>query len=189
MGLDMWIRRVRKPTLEDKVYTMKELNDIGYSMTSVESAEREMSELEQLLPYTVVRNVLTDYYDKEKMIADYHLPKDSSIGMYSYHGIQISGINDDGKRVSQFISRTDIEEKYTVTKSVPHYVWMESDEAYWRKHYDLQSWFYDNLEYVDNCGYYILNADLIAEMNEKFHEDIAEDDPTDEEALFYHEWY
>lgn len=187
MGLDMWIRRVRKPNLEDKVYTAKKIYDMGYSMISAQ--EENDSSIEQLLPYTVVRNVLTDYYNKEKMIADYNLPKGSSIGMYSSEGIQISGINNNGERVSQFISDKEIEEKYTITKSVPHYIWSESEEAYWRKHYDLQSWLYDNLEDVDNCGYYILNADLIAEMNEKFHENVAEDDPTDDEALFYHEWY
>lgn len=180
MGLDMWVRRVRKPNLEDKEYTYEELSNMDYCMVSVEDVENEISMFEQLLPYTIVRNVLTQYYNKEKMIADYNLPKDSYIGMYSSEGIQISG---------QFISTKDIEEKYTITKSVPHYIWKESEEAYWRKAYDLQNWFYSNLKNVDNCGYYILDADLIAEMNKKFNEDVSEDDPTDYEALFYHEWY
>lgn len=189
MGLDMWVRRVRKPNLEDKEYTYEELSSMDYSMVSVKDVENEMSMFEQLIPYTIVRNVLTDYYNKEKMIADYNLPKGSSINMYSNAGIEISGINENGERVSQFISDKDIEEKYTITKSVPHYIWKESEEAYWRKHYKLQDWFYDNLENVENCGYYILDADLIAEMNKKFNENVSEDDPTDDEALFYHEWY
>ena len=180
MGLDMWIRRVKKPNLEDKVYTTDELYSMGYSTLSIENAENEMSAFEQLLPYTVVRNVLTNYYDTKKMIADYNLPKDSYIGRYSVDGIRISG---------QFISTKDIDDKYTITKSVPHYIWKESEEAYWRKHYDLQDWFYENIDGVDNCGYYILNADLIAVMNAEFHESVAEEDPTDDEALFYHEWY
>lgn len=189
MGLDMWIRRVRKPNLEDKVYTSKEIYDMGYSMISVEEIKDEASMFNQLLPYTAVRNVLTDCYDKEKMIADYNLPIGSYIGMISSEGIRISGTNEEGERVSQFINNKDVEEKYTVTKSVPHYIWAEEEEAYWRKHYDLQDWFYDNLENVENCGYYILDAGLIAEMNEKFDEDVSEDSPTDNEALFYHEWY
>lgn len=180
MGLDMWVRRVRKPNLEDKEYTYEELSNMDYCMISVEDVENEISMFEQLLPYTIVRNVLTQYYNKEKMIADYNLPKDSYIGMYSSEGIQISG---------QFISTKDIAEKYTITKSVPHYIWKESEEAYWRKAYDLQGWFYANLKNVDNCGYYILDADLIAEMNAEFDEDVDEVDPTDDEALFYHEWY
>ena len=189
MGLDMWVRRVRKPNLEDKEYTYEELSNMGYSMVSAKDIENEMSMFEQLLPYTIVRNVLTDYYNKAKMIEDYNLPEDSSIWHYSYEGIEISGTNEEGARVSQFISNKDVEEKYTVTKSVPHYIWSEDEEAYWRKAYDLQDWFYANLENVENCGYYILDANLIAEMNKTFNEDVPEDDPTDDEALFYHEWY
>ena len=187
MGLDMWIRRVRKPEIEDKVYTTDELYDMGYAMVEVKDGDSSM--FAQLTPYTVTRNVLTSYYNMEKMIADYNLPENSSIGMISYEGIRISGTNGDGERVSQFVSRTDVNEKYTITKSVPYYVWSEDEEAYWRKHYDLQDWFYNNLKDVENCGYYILDADLIAEMNAKFNESVSEDDPTDEEALFYHEWY
>ena len=189
MGLDMWVRRVRKPNLEDKEYTYEELSSMNYSMVSVKDIEDEMSMFEQLLPYTIVRNVLTDYYNKEKMIADYNLPKDSSIWSYSSEGIEISGTNENGKRVSQFIGDKDVEEKYTITKSVPHYIWSEDEEAYWRKNYSLQDWFYDNLDGVENCGYYILDANLIAAMNKTFNEDVSEDDPTDDEALFYHEWY
>lgn len=189
MGLDMWVRRVRKPNLEDREYTHEELSGMGYSMVSVKGVENEMSMFEQLLPYTIVRNVLTDYYNKAKMIEDYNLPEDSSIWRYSSEGIEISGINENDERVNQFISDKDVEEKYTITKSVLHYIWSEDEEAYWRKAYDLQDWFYARLENVENCGYYILNADLIAELNEKFNEDVSEDDPTDDEALFYHEWY
>ena len=82
MGLDMWVRRVRKPNLEDKEYTYEELSGMGYSMVSVKGVENEMSMFEQLLPYTIVRNVLTDYYNKAKMIEDYNLPEDSSIWRY-----------------------------------------------------------------------------------------------------------
>lgn len=187
MGLDMWIRRVRKPNIKDRVYTTKELG--SYSMMSVEEADNESSLFEQLIPYTVVRNVLTEYYDRDKMIADYNLPKKSYISMYSYDGVYMTGTDNNGERVEQFISNKDIEEKYTIVKSVPHYIWIETEEAYWRKHYDLQEWFYDNLQNVDNCGYYILDAEQIAEMNDRFDECVSEEDPTDEEALFYHEWY
>lgn len=189
MGLDMWVRRVRKPEIEDKVYTTNELYGMGYTAVSVKDVENEPPMFAQLLPYTVTRNVLTSYYNMEKIIADYNLPENSYIGMVSYEGIRISGTNSNGEHVSQFVSRTDVNDKYTITKSVPHYVWSEDEEAYWRKHYKLQDWFYENLEGVENCGYYILDADLIAKMNEKFNESVSEDDPTDEEALFYHEWY
>ena len=189
MGLDMYILRIRKPNLEDKVYTSEEISSMNYSSVSVEDVERESSMFEQLMPYTVVRNVLTDYYNMEKMIADYKLPKNSRIGMYSYDGIEISGKNDNGERVSQFIARKEIDEKYTITKSVPHYIWESNEEEYWRKAYELRDWFYEKLGNVENCGYYVLDAELIAEMNKKFDEHVSEEDPTDNEALVYHEWY
>lgn len=187
MGLDMWIRRVKKIKLEEREYTQEEISAMGYSAVSINEVEGHL--FEQLAPYAVVRNVLTSYYNVEKMIADYNLPETSYIGYMSFEGIKISGRNEAGEDVGQFISTKDVNEKYTLVKSVPHYIWEESDEAYWRKHYDLQDFFYNNLEDVDNCGYYILDASLIAEMNEKFHEDVSEVDPTDDEALFYHEWY
>lgn len=186
MGLDMWVRRVRKPNLEDRVYTAEEISSMGYSAVPVEETE---DNCEQLIPYTVVRNVLTKYYDKAKMIEDYNLPKNSHINTFTADGIRISGKNNNGEYVGQFISRRELEEKYIITESVPTYIWYEEDEAYWRKHYELQQWFYDNLEDVDNCGYYILDAEQIAEMNTEFGEHVSEEDPTDDEALFYHEWY
>lgn len=188
MGLDMWIRRVRKPKLEDKVYTTKELSSMGYSLVSVDEIEDD-SLIEELLPYTITKNVLTNYFDMEKMTADYNLPEKSSIWHYSQDGITMGGTDDNGKYVDQFISRKEIEEKYTITKSVPHYIWLEEEEAYWRKHYDLQGWFYDVIDGLENCGYYILDANIIAEMNRLFDESVSEEDPTEDEALFYHEWY
>lgn len=187
MGLDMWIRRVRKPNIEEREYTQEEISTMGYSCVSADAREDHL--FEQLAPYAVVRNVLTSYYNVEKMIADYSMPENSYIGYISSKEIKIAGKNEAGELVGQFISTKDVNEKYTLVKSVPHYIWEESEEAYWRKRYDLQNFFYDNLEGVDNCGYYILDADLIAEMNDRFGESVAEEDPTDNEALFYHEWY
>ena len=189
MGLDMWIRRVRKPEIENKKYTTSEIYDMNLNMLSVRDANRDSSMFAQLLPYTVMRNVLTEYYNRAKMIADYNLPEDSYISMYSQEGIRLHGTNKDGTTVSQFISNADVEEKYTLIESVPHYIWSEDEVAYWRKHYKLQDWFYEHIEGVENCGYYILDANLITEMNAKFNESVSEEDPTDEEALFYHEWY
>lgn len=189
MGLDMYVYRIKRPQLEDKVYKPEELYDKNLTFVSVENAENEMSLFEQLIPYTETRNVLTDYYDKAKMIADYNLPKDSYIGMVSSEGIRLCGTKDNGERVSQFIDSQEIEKKYIITKSVPHYIWHSSEEAYWRKEYEIQDWFYSNLDHVENVGYYILDADLIAALNAEFDEEIPEDDPDDNEALFYHEWY
>ena len=194
MGLDMYVYRVKKPQLEEKTYTAEEISKMGLSSANVNEVEHEMSLLEQILPYTVVRNVTGSYLDKGKIIADYNLPKDSYVGMISHKGIQISGQNGNGERVSQCVPSSVIQEKYIIYKTVPTYIWNMEEEAYWRKHYELQEWFYNIIEdahdtQVENCGYYVLDADMIAEMNARFGEHVPEEDPTEDEALVYHEWY
>lgn len=194
MGLDMYVYRVRKPKLDTRVYTAKEISEMGLASANIEEVKHESSLLEQILPYTMVRNVTDEYIDKAKIIADYNLPKNSYIGMWAPNGIQISGTDGNGEYVSQFISKSEIDEKYTLTKTMPTYIWKMEEVAYWRKHYELQEWFYDIIEdahdtQVENCGYYVLDADMIAEMNEQFGENVPEEDPTDDEALVYHEWY
>ena len=190
MGLDMYIYRIRKPQLEERVYTEQEISDMGLSSVEVDYATMEKSLYEQLLPYMTVRNVIGEYINKKKIIKDYNLPKDSFISMLAFHGIELSWDGEDGSvSGTQFIPQEELDKKYITTKTVPTYIWRTEEEKYWRKHYELQDWFYEKLGNVENCGYYVLDADLIAEMNAKFDEHVFEEDPTDDEALVYHEWY
>lgn len=194
MGLDQYIYRVKKPQLEDRTYTAEEISNMGLASANVDEVKYEASLIAQILPYTVVRNVTDGYINKEKIIKDFNLPKDSYIGMWSARGIDIGAVDDNGVYKNAFVSKQDIEEKYTIIKTVPTYIWKMEEEAYWRKHYELQDWFYEAIEdtydeHVENCGYYVLNAEMIAEMNARFDEHVPEEDPTDDEALVYHEWY
>ena len=190
MGLDMYVYRIRKAKLEDREYTTEELSKLGLGYVSVKDAESDMHLFAQLLPYTIKRNVSAQFYNVKQIIEDYNLPKDSHIGMISYERIVVGGRTDSGEYVSQEVFREEIEKKYIETITDIYYVWEREEEvAYWRKHYDLQDWIYDNVEGVDNTGYYILNAETIRELNKKFDECLPEEDPTDESALFYWEWY
>ena len=188
MGLDMFVYRVKRPKLQDKVYTTKEIAEKGLMHVSVEDVKNDMSMFEQILPYAVRRNVVVQYYDVEKMISDYNLPKNSHIWCYSYNGINIGGY-ENNQKIDQFISRQEVKEKYTYEKTEPHYLWETEEESYWRKNYNLQEWFYEKLGNVENCGYYVLDAELIAETNRLYNTNIPEEDPTDDEVLTYHEWY
>ena len=62
---------------------------------------------------------------------------------------------------------------------------------YWRKAYDVQEWFHENLGVVvENTGYYLLNTEIIQQFNEAFLErPIPEEPPDEESALVYYEWY
>lgn len=189
MGLDQSIYRVSKPNIEDKVYTAEKISTMGLCRASVEEFESDIHLVGQLKPYVVKRDVECKFYDVEKMIADYNLPKDSHIWRYGGGGISIGGVTESGERVNQEISDDEIQEKYIKTEMLPHYIWAEEEVKYWRKCYELQDWIYENIDTADNTAYCILSTELIHAINDWFGEDIPVEEPTEESALFYWEWY
>lgn len=189
MGLDMYVYKVNKIGLEKRTYTTGELRELGLSFVAVDDAKENEDLYSQLLPYTIKRDVSAEFFDMEKIIADYKLPSNSSIGMISYEKIIVSGTDENGEYIRQEVTREEIEDKYTVTKTNPYYIWKDKQVAYWRKHYDLQDWIYDTLGNVDNTGYYMLDTNVIQELNNAFDEDVPVIEPTKDSALFYWEWY
>lgn len=189
MGLDQYIYRVKKPNIQDKVYTSDELRRMDLSKISVEDFKNNPVLYEDLRPYVVKRDVECKFYDLKKIVSDYGLPQNSSIWMYSMKGIEISGTTKNGERVNKAISTEEIEAKYVKTEILPYYIWEEEEVEYWRKHYDLQEWIYNNIYEVENTAYCILSTDLIKQLNKRFNEDIPVEEPTEESALFYWEWY
>lgn len=189
MGLDQCIYRVKKLELSERIYTSEELGGMDLDKVAVEDFENCKGLFGQLKPYMVKRDVLCKLYDIEKMIADYNLPSGSRIWRYSYDDIELSGYDENNQQVSRAISRDEIERKYIKTEIIPHYIFSREEVCYWRKHYDLQDWIYEHVSNADNTAYCILSADLINELNETFDEDIPIEEPTDESALFYWEWY
>lgn len=189
MGLDMSVYKVSKIGLEKRTYSTSELRELGLSFVSADDVKENENLYYQLLPYTIKRDVSAEFFNMEKIIADYNLPSNSHVGMMSYDKITVSGKNENGEYVSQDITRDEIVKKYTITKVNPYYIWKDKQVAYWRKHYDLQDWIYDELGDVDNTGYYILNTDVINALNDAFDEDVPVMEPTKDSALFYWEWY
>lgn len=62
---------------------------------------------------------------------------------------------------------------------------------YWRKAYDIQDWFHENIDgEVENTGFYILSVEQVLNFNKVFREDrFGAEEPDEESALFYWEWY
>lgn len=192
MGLDMYVLEIRKPRLNGKVYKEEELNSAGISFNTVEQFEKYADAVSQLMPYTQEVLVEISYYDTDKIKADYDLPDNAYIGVISYAGITMSGRFPDGTLKRAEISASEIKEKYIIVKTEKCYAWKREEVAYWRKHYELQSAFYEAIGDVENCGYYVLDSELINSIYEHFPDDMAEvpqRDPGTESALFYHEWY
>ena len=190
MGLDHYIYRVRKPQLEERVYESAEIDNMpNMHRAFLKDAEEEMELIEQLLPYTVVRDVESQFINAKKLFEDYNIPENAHMCYMSSFEITYAGTDENGKRVEKTVSTREIDEKYTIKKVLPCYIWESEEVQYWRKHYELQDWIYEHIDGVQNTGYYILDADLIRELNKEFDEHIPKEDPDDESALFYWEWY
>lgn len=184
MGLDMYIYRAAKPHLSDTEIYLR--NDIDGVILPENEIDNPM--YCQLAPYLQPVQVKNEYYNMEKIREDFGLSSKAHICSYSADGI---GVWDNGGEKRITISVSDIEDKYTVEKIEKSYVCNLERVHYWRKEYDVQEWFHDNLsaDYIENCGYYILSEELIEDFNESFNEYIEPEEPTEESALFYHEWY
>jgi hypothetical protein len=189
MGLDQYIFRVKKPNLEDRVYTHEELGNLCLHSAYLKDVAEAPELIEQLIPYAVVRNVEAQFINKAKIIEDYNLPDNAYISYMSSVEVKYRGKDNDGNDISVTIDYNEIEKKYIATEILPCYVWDAEEIQYWRKEYDLQDWIYQNINNVQNTGYYILNAEMIRELNSLFDEHLPKEDPDDESALFYWEWY
>ena len=184
MGLDMEIRRISKPHLDDSiVYKREDLNCI-----LIAEDEKDEPMYCQLAPYTQPIQVRNQYYDMKKIRKDYGLSEDSYISMMSAYRI---GVTDRKSRKTVEVSNDLIEKKYTVERVERCYACNSEEVRYWRKAYDIQEWFHENIEAdVENTGFYVLSGELLLKFNKKFREDrIEAEEPDEESALFYWEWY
>lgn len=184
MGLDMEIRRVSKPHMDDTiVYNREDIMGVV-----LDEDELNLPMYRQLAPYTQALQVKTEYYDVEKIRKDYGLSSNSYICMISSCGIAM-GDRETGRTVD--ISNEDIDRKYTISRTEKCFVCDSEEIRYWRKAYDIQEWFHEHIDgEVENTGYYILSGELLLKFNKVFQEDKVEAEAPDEEAaLFYWEWY
>lgn len=190
MGLDQYIYRVKKPQLEERVYKGEEITSTpGMYYTFLRDAEQDFDLIEQLIPYTAIRDVESNFINSKKIREDYNLPENAYISYMSSAEITYTGKDENGNHVERAISMREIEEKYIITSVLPAYIWESEEVQYWRNYYELQDWIYDHIDGVQNTGYYILDADLIRELNKELYEHVPKEDPDDESALFYWEWY
>lgn len=188
MGLDMYIFRVSKPHLDDSVvYNREDLHGI---ILSEEELKNPM--YQQLAPYAQSLQVRSEYYDMAKIRKDYGLSESSYICEYSasddFSGIVVED-KESGKKAK--ITDEEINLKYTISRIEPRFVCNAEKSSYFRKEYDLQDWIHEHVEgEIENCGFYILSKDFLQRLNKKFKEaGVEEEDPNEEYALFYHEWY
>lgn len=192
MGLDMEIRRISKPHMDDSVVYNRE--DIHGIILTEDELKEPM--YRQLAPYVQQLQVKIQYYDMEKIRKDYKLSDDSYIdfelsGNSSMMSAYRIAITDRGTKKTVEISNEDIESKYTIERVEKRFVCDSEEVRYWRKAYDIQDWFHEHIEEdVENTGFYILSGAMLLAFNKAFPEDRIEAiEPDEEKALFYWEWY
>lgn len=189
MGLDMYVYRVQSTGLDtDKVYDRDEIDGVVLHKDEIDEPMYR-----QLLPYCDKLRVVSHYYDFDKIKEDYGL-SEVHIGGFSYDDeggrTFLYGIKDEANFRTE-ISNDVIQERYIIDREELCYVCSADEVRYWRKAYDVQEWFHENIDgRVENTGYYILDEDLRTEFNIEFPEDTLPDEETqDEYAYFYWEWY
>lgn len=186
MGLDMSIYRCSRPIVDDtRIYDREELPGI---ILSEEDIGEDM--YAQLAPYCEKVRMLNSYYDMEKIRKDYGFSDHAYISMLSSDGIKVSDdCSSKSKEVN--LSAKEIKEKYVLDKIEMCYYTSAEEVAYWRKNYDIQDWFHNNLSStVENTGYYLLDRELLEDFNEEYPNDAVQvEEPNETSALFYWEWY
>ena len=184
MGLDSYIFRIKKLRMVNRVYTTSELDSAGYSYEFVENAEKNMHRYDDLLPYMERKMVTAEFYDMEKIKEDYNM---TSVYLSSvcWPEIGFSGKDAEGNHVTYTINNAIVQERYTIEKTLEAYIWYKEEEIhYWRNNHELQEWMQ-----ADNIQYCVLGVDNIKYINEHFDANIPLEEPDEESALFYYEWY
>lgn len=190
MGLDMNVYRVHKPLLdESKLYDRGELDGIVINESKITDPR-----VQQLIPYCTKIRAIDHYYNIEEIGKDYGLT-DVHIGGFHYGTdgsySTIYGHDKDGMAHSVSVQDELIDSKHTIDREESFFVCMSDEIRYWRKAYDIQQWFHDNIpEPVENTGYYVLNEQLLREFNEAFPDrKLPVEAPNENCAIVYWEWY
>lgn len=192
MGLDICVYKVQKPEpFENKVFDKEELLNQGYCLIPRPDDYEDL--IRELRPYTQEVLVKTAYLNMEAVRKDYGLSEDAYACEWCGDGR--IGLLDPESEGGRHITLTpeEIAEKYTVYEDEQTLAFRREEVAYWRKHYGVQSFFYDALDNVENTGYYLLSEDVLKRFNasavEKYWDPLPVEAPTDDTALFYWEWY
>ena len=184
MGLDMYIYRVSKPNMSNSMtYNVSDIDGIILNKNDIHLDPKT----KQLIPYTQLVKVKDKHYNSEKIKKDFGL-SNYFFSEWSPSDVTITDARS-GKSVE--IPTEILESKYTVERVENKFVCNYEEVKYWRKAYDIQNWFHENIEVcVENTGFYILSVELISKFNKQFTNDYIQiEEPDERSALFYWEWY
>ena len=208
MGLDMYLYRINKLNDHD-VHLAEELpyekltSELYHFCTQVlDEKDDDQSDDNQLiapiLPWVTVVRKDIEYIDWDKLKEICKIPEDAKTGgsHYGPGDYRCYKFYKDGKSYDAVWSDLTDEQKKAATVVENHRVavWRQSEVAYWRKAYELQTALHDACdEVILNCGYYPLNDAMRKVLQTKDPEDEKLDEldleSTNDSVVVYHEWY
>lgn len=183
MGLDQYVYWIKKPDYnEERIYNSSEV----VCGIIIPDDERDDPTVQAVMPYCRKLKVINKHWNMEAISAAFGLSEKA----YFYACFNGIAYVQDGSRKVE-VNESDLDGRYTIDRIDDWYVCDTREVMYWRKAYDVQEWFHENLGVVvENTGYYLLNTEIIQQFNEAFPERPLPEDPPDEEfALVYYEWY
>lgn len=184
MGLDMYIMKVKKPTMNlDNVKTKNELLELGFSLIPTKKV-LETTKYDDLKEYFVSVTVKVDCIDIEKIQKEFNIDEVSG---YSRTSEELTISDDEGNKVK--LTMNEVTKNYSYSKDETFYVFEEEEVHYWRKAFDIQNYLYEKYPCIENCGYTEIYPETLYEINDRFDEGIEVKYLEDDEAYFYHEWY
>lgn len=181
MGLDQSLIRVSRPSVVNRVYERGELEGV---LLLEEDAQSVL--YSDILPYTVPVMVRNRYYNMQKIRADHGLSERAYIGCWGSGGCTVC---DADSELQVFLDRATLERDY-IEARVERMLYAQTEEIYyWRKHYDVQEWVWNEIGNVENTGYYVLDARVQRELYDEFGIDLEVEEPSETSAICYWEWY
>lgn len=156
---------------------------------SIDSADFELRDslyredpqmYEDILPYCDKAIGIYEYIDTGKLLKDRGIENPRG-RFFSGQGFGIVKENGEEEVFSDEWLR---ENGYVIVEEELTYYCDLEEIYYWRKAYDTQELFYDYIGHVENCGYYKVEPEFLSTLSDFEDEDFSEDEP-----IFYHEWY
>lgn len=178
--------------MKNNNYSYVYLNDLGEDNALCKD-DLSNDAIVDLVPYSVVRTVDTKIIDYKKILSDNGYSADTPIGIGMISSVEMGfSVKTGNGFESIFISTEDVNSKYMMSTVEKVLIYKAEMLAYWRKEYDLQNFFYENLDECDNVTFREIDEDLMnilldyLDRNNMGHQDLEK---TDFDAKMYYEWY
>ena len=203
MGLDMYLFRISKLNNEDiqevDKMSAQDLDESGYFVvTWNEGDERNDNLLRYVKPYMHFVKRDQSYINMLSLKEACGVPENARKTGEAWgevnHELWFRDENNKQYKVelNTFLQDSGNRKKVVETHQDNIGVCKKWEVAYWRKAYDLRDALHLHSEVpIENCGYYVLNHDMIEDIvkdRPDLEEELKQGD-TEDSGIFYHEWY